>query len=78
MEEVKLPPKNLTVMEMKQKRNELCFKCGQHQFNKAVIEAELLQFNQELLNLSNEIAKAEKAEPPVKIAPEPEVIPASV
>lgn len=46
---------------LKQKRDQLCFKCGQHQFTKAIIEAELLQWNQEMLRINNELLKMEQA-----------------
>jgi len=66
-------PKEIETPEvLRQKRDQLCFKCGQHQFSKAVIDAELLQWNQEILRINNELAK----EPPVKIAEAPEVLPA--
>lgn len=64
----------------KQKRDQLCFHTGQHQYKKAIIEAELLQYNQEILKLSNEIAKEEQDQKgsPVKAAPEPEIVPKDV
>ena len=64
----------LTVMEMKQRRDQLCFACGQRSFNKAVLDAENLKDHQEMLELSQKIALAEKE--PVKEAPIPEVLPA--
>lgn len=76
MTEITLPNSD-SIDAKRKKRDELCFKCGQHQFNKAVIEAELLQWNQELLSLNNEIAKAQQVAP-LKVAPTPEIIPANV
>ncbi len=63
---------------LKQKRDQITYRTGMKQFNKAVLEAELLQDNQELLRLNNEISKKDKPlqESFIKAAPEPEVLPA--
>jgi hypothetical protein len=54
-------------------RNQLVIQCGQNQFTKAVMEAELLQANQKILDINNKLQKmpAEaKAEAPEVVPPE--------
>lgn len=74
-------PETKEVLESK--RDQLWFKSGQHQFTKAVVEAELLQMNQEILRINNALSKLPrkdvKPDEPSKIEPilrvvEPEVV----
>lgn len=67
-----------TIEELTEQRNQHAFNAGQKQFTKAVIEAELLQINQEILRLNNEIgakaaASPKKTEEPLRVVT-PEVV----
>lgn len=65
-------PKEIETPEvLKQKRDQLCFRLGQHSFTEAIVKAEMLQWQQEILRINNELGKMEKA-PPVEIVPSPE------
>lgn len=77
MEESKTP--NLTVMEMKQKRDQLCFGVGHRCFNIEVMKAENIRDNQEILTLNNKIAEVEaKHQEPVKAVEVDEILPADI
>lgn len=68
-------PKSVeSVDELTSKREVLLKQTGQHQFHKAVIDAELLQMNQELLRLNNELKKAKEAQPVAPVAIVPEIV----
>lgn len=47
--------KHESVQELHATRESLWTKTGQHQFTKAVIEAELIQFNQQILDINNKL-----------------------
>lgn len=63
-EEVKETPEQL-----KSKRDQLCFRLGQHSFTEAIIKAEMLQWQQEILRINNELAKL-PAEPLKAVEPD--------
>lgn len=66
LEPKKNPYADLSIEQIKEKLKELALSAGEKQFTKAVIEAELLQINQELLNLRNEGVSREKAQAETK------------
>lgn len=49
------------------RREWLWTKTGQHQFTEAVVEAELIQFNQEILNINNKLQKLDQEPPPAPV-----------
>jgi hypothetical protein len=50
-------PKEESTEVLEQRRMDLTTKAGNYQFNKAVIEAELLQMNQQILEINNTLGK---------------------
>ncbi len=64
-----------TTEEMTARRDWLWSKTGQHQFTKAVVEAELIQMNQEILDINNKLQLKFKAATPAPKIVEPEVLP---
>lgn len=53
----KNPHAHLNVKQLEGNREQLLLKCGQHQFTKAFIEAEMLDWNQQVLSINNELAR---------------------
>ncbi len=77
----------LSAAQLEERRNQLCMACGQKQFSKAVLEAELIQHNQEILDINNKLAEIRKAAvgdeskpklivPEAVLPPEPANVPA--
>lgn len=64
---------SLNMDQLKQRRDQLCFACGQRGFDIEVREAENKRDYQEILELCQKIAKLEQ-EIPAKITPEPEIV----
>jgi hypothetical protein len=63
--------------QLEERRNQLCMICGQKQFSVAVLKAELVQHNQEILDINNKLGKIHKdAVGEAKPAVPPETIPA--
>lgn len=50
-------PKEESTEVLEQRRMDLTTKAGNYQFNKAVIDAELLQMNQQILEINNILGK---------------------